>query len=152
MSTLDGKNIFEVLVAEKHGGQRYGDGSDYIDHLFRVAFAFIGKEDNTLYAAALMHDILEDTDATRDEIAGWTSKAVADIVVVLTRREDETYREYIARVAENKEATQIKLMDLLDNLSNCVLQIAGGNTQKDWMGMADRYAKAAQQLLGAVEW
>lgn len=64
---------------------------------------------------ALLHDILEDTDTTEDEIP----EEYREDVITLTRKDTETYFEYILRVSEGSDrAVTVKLLDLKDHLDN----------------------------------
>jgi (p)ppGpp synthase/HD superfamily hydrolase len=67
--------------------------------------------------AAVLHDVVEDSDWTlamlQDE--GF-SQVVLDAVDSLTRREDESYEAYIARLAPNPLARMVKIVDLEDNM------------------------------------
>ncbi len=64
---------------------------------------------------ALLHDILEDTDTTEEEIP----EEYREDIVTLTRKDTETYSEYIERVSKGSErAIIVKLLDIADHLSN----------------------------------
>jgi guanosine-3',5'-bis(diphosphate) 3'-pyrophosphohydrolase len=84
-------SLFEVLVyaAQLHQYQRRGgyDRLPYINHLIKVTNTLIqiGREtDETLLSAAILHDAIEDTEATHASIAARFGTAVADIVEELT--------------------------------------------------------------------
>lgn len=105
------------LARHFHDGQKYGDGP-YINHPIRVAARI---DDPLLQAAALLHDTLEDTEATDAGLIGsGVNPGVVEIVRILTRDEEgEDYKDYIERIIESgsQYAMKIKLSDLLDNLS-----------------------------------
>lgn len=92
-------------------------GKPYIYHLIRVAEFF--KEDNLLSSTALLHDILEDTEITEDELEelGYDN-FVVDTVNILTKRPHEDYNDYIDRIisSNNIFAMMIKMSDLEDNM------------------------------------
>lgn len=69
---------------------------------------------------ALLHDAIEDGDVTREDLleAGLWDEEV-EAIDAITRRQNERYMDYIARVAENPLATQVKLADLFVNLKRC---------------------------------
>jgi (p)ppGpp synthase/HD superfamily hydrolase len=69
--------------------------------------------------AAVLHDVIEDTDVTLADlqIAGYP-RPVIDAVDCLTHRDGETYARYIERVATDPLATIVKVADLRDNLRN----------------------------------
>ena len=127
---------------EKHQGQTYPRKDTewaYMTHCIRVAEPFV---ETPLYAPALLHDVVEDTDATITEIVKSFDAKTAEIVEALTRSEGETYTEYIERVKRNEDATAIKLVDLADNLMHCLRPDAPEFTHS----LIDRYLKAIRQL------
>ena len=124
----------------KHRGQEYRDGQPYVHHCQRVAAPFY--ENDVLYAAAILHDVLEDTDATLRDVQKRFGVNVSEIVLVLTRNEQETYAEYIERVKLHSDARKIKLMDLGDNLAHCLRP----DELECRRGLIDRYTKAIREL------
>ena len=70
-------------------------------------------------AVAVLHDVLEDTAVTAEELREANlSSEVVDAVTALTRRSGQTYEQYIEQVAGNAIARSVKLADLADNLAN----------------------------------
>lgn len=67
-------------------------------------------------AVAYLHDVLEDTNVTVDELRNMFSNEIVDGVITLTHRKDESYFEYISRVSTSKLAKKVKAADLLHNL------------------------------------
>lgn len=112
-----------VFAMIRHGDQRYGDRL-YETHLRAVAdlVAEAGGSDAQL-AAAWLHDILEDTATTRDELAADFGHEVAALVWAVTS-DGPTRAEKIAGVARKIEVTPgaglIKLADRLANVTSCV--------------------------------
>ena len=74
--------------------------------------------DEVSKAAAVLHDVLEDSDMTADDLrrAG-ISEAVVWAVVCLTRNKGETYSDFIDRIRPEPVARLIKLADIEDNLN-----------------------------------
>ena len=69
--------------------------------------------------AAVLHDVLEDTPMTVDELrAERLPGEVIDAIIVLTRCDGTSYEEYIERVALNPIARAVKAADIADNLAN----------------------------------
>ena len=102
------------IAANAHAGQTRWDGSDYIDHPVRVSTALLT---DAAVATALLHDVLEDTNTTAADLeAAGISREVIEAVEALTRRDEETYAEFIERAAGNELARAVKLADLADNL------------------------------------
>ncbi len=102
------------LCLVKHAGQVDKEGKPYLGHIARVAGEFYDE----CAVIGLLHDIVEDTDVTPDELLqkGFT-KEIVDAVVAITRKEDESYETYIERVGKNELARKVKMADLEDNMN-----------------------------------
>ncbi|RMH23782.1 MAG: HD domain-containing protein [Planctomycetota bacterium] len=127
-----------------HAGQTRHDGvTPYAAHAVRVALTvrdLFGCEDETAVAAALLHDVIEDTPADYDDLHERFGAAVADTVAALTkdmrRPEPQREAEYDrALAAAGWRAALVKLADTYDNL--CDLS-APGKRQR----MLDRCRRA----------
>ena len=71
-----------------------------------------------MFAAAVLHDVVEDSAITIADIRKAFNPFVAEIVDSLSRREGEVYlTDYIPRVKQNQFAAAIKIADLEDNLN-----------------------------------
>lgn len=68
--------------------------------------------------AAVLHDTIEDTETTYEELEGEFGADVAVVVECLTHRKGESYAEYIQRVKANPDAIAVKLADIADNLGD----------------------------------
>ncbi len=101
------------LVFEAHAGQFDKSGLPYVLHPIVVASQMT---DITSTAVALLHDVIEDTKYTADDLlALGFSKEVVDAVVLLTHSSDEPYMDYINRIKQNPVARAVKLADLKHN-------------------------------------
>lgn len=113
--------IARAIAHIAHRKQKYGKAS-YTYHVGGVAKLVHDQTigDDTLVAAAWLHDVLEDTDITSQELAdAGVSMHVIAIVQLLTRRLKEPYANYItSRVATHRGAVKIKLADLEFNLAH----------------------------------
>ncbi len=103
------------FAAEKHAGNKRKNGDNFIIHPIRVSQEV---KTETQKAIALLHDILEDTETTYEELKGVFGVEIAHTVLVLTKTENETYEEYIERVRTNPDAVAVKIADIADNLSD----------------------------------
>ena len=103
-----------TLAAEAHKGQTDKAGSPYILHPLRVMFA-VTTDDERM--AAVMHDVVEDTPFSLDDLrdAGFP-EAVVSAVEALSRREGESYDDFVRRAAGNTVARAVKLADIEDNM------------------------------------
>jgi (p)ppGpp synthase/HD superfamily hydrolase len=89
-----------------------------IEHALEVASPFLRDGFWHHALTALLHDVLEDTDLTEEFLrTRWVPADIANAVVALTRREDETYDDYVLRAARHPIARNVKLEDLKANLA-----------------------------------
>jgi guanosine-3',5'-bis(diphosphate) 3'-pyrophosphohydrolase len=118
-----------TFAARMHHGQTRKDGrTPYIAHPFRVAMTVrdvFGVDDPVALAAALLHDVIEDTTADYDDLEKRFGTAVADVVAALTKdmrmREDEREAAYDRQLAAAPwQARLVKLADVYDNVSDCL--------------------------------
>jgi (p)ppGpp synthase/HD superfamily hydrolase len=120
-----------------HEGQVDRSGAPYILHPLRVAFSLVGVAPEAGVIAALLHDVVEDTEMTLDDIDKVFGTYVAEIVDALTRRDGESYDDFIARVQEHPVATIVKIADIRDNLTR---------TESLPKSLAGRYGRALLRL------
>ena len=108
---------------------------DLKNHVLRVA-TYASRHGKIYYLVGLLHDIIEDTDTTLDELP----EGIRDDIDALTRRSDETYFEYINRIKNygSNRAITVKLYDIKDHLQ-----------QKDTLSksLENRYLKARDILM-----
>src|SRR5919109_1332407 len=117
-----------AFASARHEGQQRRSGEDFILHPLGVAriLADLGRDDATL-AAALIHDVVEDTHATVEEIRAEFGDDVATLVEGVTKltriqfqsREQaqaENYRKMVMAMAEDYRVILIKLADRLHNM------------------------------------
>jgi len=125
--------IFEAIkfASEKHKLQKRKDdaGTPYINHPLGVArnISFLnslqGKEKTDTVIGALLHDTVEDTDTTFDEIEIRFSKEVADIVMEVTNRSDLDGDDSKAWELERAktlslQASLIRISDKIENIKD----------------------------------
>jgi (p)ppGpp synthase/HD superfamily hydrolase len=131
-----------ALAVNAHRGQQEMNGNPYILHPLRLMLAVSGED---AQIAAVLHDVVEDTPVTLDDLraAGFADHVVA-AVDHLTRREDETYAEFIERIQPHDLARRVKLADLRDNMNILRLPEVG---QRD-LARLQRYRAAWRTLTG----
>jgi (p)ppGpp synthase/HD superfamily hydrolase len=101
------------IAARAHAGQVDKAGQPYVLHPLRMMLAVTTPEARM---AAVLHDVVEDTAVTLDELrAEGFPASVLEAVEALTKREGEDYEAFIRRVAPNPIAREVKLADLRDN-------------------------------------
>jgi (p)ppGpp synthase/HD superfamily hydrolase len=109
---LLGKAI--AIAAQAHQGQLDKFGAPYISHPIRLMMQMDSYEEKM---AAILHDIVEDTDWTLEDLkAEGFPQTVVDAVDGLTHREAESYTAYVKRAKTNPIARKVKLADLEDNM------------------------------------
>ncbi|MBO3356132.1 GTP pyrophosphokinase [Clostridium perfringens] len=103
-----------IFATEKHMGQIDKSGQPYILHPLRVMNNCSNIETKIV---AVLHDILEDTDAAKEDLLEFLPEYLVDAIVSITKINNEAYEDYLERVSSNYYATQVKLMDLKDNMN-----------------------------------
>jgi (p)ppGpp synthase/HD superfamily hydrolase len=110
---------FAVLA---HGDQKYGDEFPYALHLQTVESVLIrfGVIDETLLAAGWLHDTLEDTDATYEEVVTLFGEEITNIVATVTEPKGMTRKERHAvthpKIKQNPKAIIVKLADRISHV------------------------------------
>lgn len=98
----------------QHAGQRDKNGDAYFMHPMRVALKCQTDEEKIV---ALLHDVLEDTDYTVDNLRSESfPDHIIDAVACITKDRKESYEDFIHRVKTNSLARVVKIHDLEDNL------------------------------------
>ena len=134
-----------ILAANAHMDQLDKGGNPYILHPVRV---MLGCKTLDEKIVAMLHDTLEDSDLTAEDLLNeGFSTNIVDAVVCLTRDKNEDYMEHIQQVAKNPLATAVKLSDLADNMD---LNRLPGLTPKDFQRL-ERYLRAKLVLEDAQQ-
>lgn len=134
MNVFSSADLVRVLdackyAAECHGSQKRRSGAPYIVHPFTIAssLAELGQC-TTVIVAAILHDVLEDTDATSMSIERKFGLGVVELVVELTNDPVELERmgktDYLCKKVAtiSADALTIKLADRLDNISDITIE------------------------------
>jgi len=116
------------MSAQAHQGQKRLSGDDFVSHSVAVATILAEQQmDTTTIAAALLHDVVEDSDITLDRLRRDFGNEVADLVDGLTKistlnfrstaeEQAENYRKLLMSVARDARVIIIKLADRLHNM------------------------------------
>jgi len=133
-----------ALAVDAHGGVLDKSGQPYILHPLRVIFRCQGEVERIV---AVLHDVVEDTGRTFDDIRklGFSEEVIAALDCV-TKRDGETYEQFVERAAANPIARKVKLADLEDNMD---VRRLPGVEQKDWERM-QKYLRAWKRLGGSM--
>lgn len=131
------------LAARHHAGQVDKAGQPYILHPLRVMF---GVKTLDQRMVAVMHDIVEDTPITLDDLrAEGFSPAVVGAVEALTKQKGEERLHAAKRAAANDIARAVKLSDVRDNMD---LSRIPNPTERDRERLGE-YAKVLELLQAA---
>jgi guanosine-3',5'-bis(diphosphate) 3'-pyrophosphohydrolase len=117
-----------AFACERHADQRRRTGEDFITHPVEVAKICAGlRLDTETLCAALLHDTVEDTSASLDQVAGLFGDSVAQLVDGVTKltgitfqsrdeSQAENYRKMMVAMATDLRVILIKLADRLHNM------------------------------------
>jgi (p)ppGpp synthase/HD superfamily hydrolase len=130
-------------AAKLHEGQVDKAGQPYILHPLRVMSKM---ETEAHRIAAVLHDTVEDCGVSLGAVEATFGREIGAAVDALSRREGETYTDFIARCGRNKLATIVKLADLRDNMD---LGRLGRKPTPADKRRAHKYAQAKKQLRAA---
>lgn len=129
------------IAREAHAGQLDKSGKSYIDHPLRVMARVEGTHARM---AAVLHDVIEDTPVTADDLrAHGCPDDVVTAVIALSKIEGEAMPDYLRRVAVNPIAVQVKRADIADNTDPVRLDALDAGTRNRLRG---KYAEAVRLL------
>ena len=128
------------IATKAHRGQFDKVGIDYIEHPIYVASQVDSEEEK---AVALLHDVIEDSSVTADELlnAG-LPETVVTAVQILSKKKGQAYQTYLKTVKSNPLARAVKLADLKHNSDLSRLETI---TDKDLEGL-EKYKKTIDYL------
>lgn len=103
-----------ALAVEIHSGQQNRYGEPEILHALRVMLRLEGE---IAQMVGVLHDVIEDSDLTLDDLRnkGYAAEIVAAMDGV-TRRDNESYDEFVERNLQHPLSRQVRLADLEDKL------------------------------------
>ena len=147
-----------------HEGQLRKDGSPYITHPLEVAHlvAELGLDADSIMAA-LLHDTIEDTDATHEEVAKRFSETVADLVEGVTKltkvkytsteeKQMENLRKMLMAMAQDVRVILIKICDRVHNIRTLEYQTEKKQREKA-LETLEIYAPIAHRLgMQRIKW
>lgn len=100
------------ICFDAHKEQTDKSGLPYVFHPFHLADQM---KDEYSTCAALLHDVIEDTDVTLDDLRGEFPPEVTEALELLTHDDGTPYEEYILRLRDNPIARAVKRADLRHN-------------------------------------
>src|ERR1700730_15814519 len=117
-----------VYAMKAHGAQKRASGDPYLSHPLEVAGILTDlKLDDATIVAAVLHDTIEDTAATREEIDNVFGKEIGALVEGLTKlrrldlvskpaQQAENFRKLLLAIADDVRVLLVKLADRLHNM------------------------------------
>ena len=163
---VDTKRLYDAFAYadNAHSGQLRKDGSPYITHPLAVAEIAAELElDTDSIIAALLHDTIEDTDTTYDDIAKLFGKTVAELVDGVTKltrvqyvskeeEQMENLRKMLMAMAKDIRVILVKICDRLHNMRTMNYQTPKKQREKALETM-EIYAPLAHRLgMQRVKW
>lgn len=143
------------FAANKHRNQRRkdADASPYINHPLNLAHILVsegGISNHTVLAAALLHDTVEDTDTTIEELEQEFGSAIASIVAEVTddKSLEKAERKRLQILKSSGKSESAKLVKLADKISN--LRDIANCPPADWSAerMREYFDWAAEVVSG----
>ncbi len=147
-----------VFAMKAHGSQKRASGDPYFSHPLEVASILTEmKMDSASIATALLHDTVEDTGATEDEIRRLFGEEVARLVMGVTKlgrlefqsdkaHQAENFRKLIVAMAEDIRVLLIKLADRLHNMRTLYFLKSAEKRRQKAAETLDIYAPLAERM------
>ena len=133
-----------IIAYNAHMNQFDKAGVPYIYHPIHLAEQMDTEAE---CIAALLHDVVEDTEITMEYLEKEFPGEVIDALKLLTHDDNEDYMEYVGRIKNNPIARKVKLADLGHNSDLSRLEYAG---KKD-IERVQKYKRAAEILKSSGE-
>ena len=95
-----------------HKDQLDKSGMPYVYHPFHLAEQM---DDEYSTCVALLHDVVEDTNITLDDLSRFFPKEVIDAIALMTHDDSVPYLDYVKKIKTNPIASKVKLADLRHN-------------------------------------
>ena len=130
------------LCFKAHKDQVDKSGMPYVFHPFHVAEQMT---DEVTTIVALLHDVVEDTDYTLEDIAAeGFGEDILKAVALMTHEDDVPYLDYVAKLKDNPIARAVKLADLAHNSDLSRI----GEVDEETRERLEKYQKAIALLKG----
>lgn len=128
------------LCFEAHKEQVDKSGLPYVFHPFHLAEQMQTEETTVV---ALLHDLVEDTDYTIEDLTGMEfSKNITDAIALMTHTADVAYMDYVRKIKNNPIAKAVKLADLKHNSDLTRLDVVDEKA----LNRREKYLKAIELL------
>lgn len=132
------------IAYDAHHGTLDDSGLPYIFHPYHLAEQM---DDEITTCVALLHDVVEDTDVTMDQLEGEFPSEVIDALRLMTHEDGVDYFDYVRAISANPVAKAVKLADIAHNSDET--RMIGTDVPKETLERWRRkYAKAREILEG----
>ncbi|MCM1529859.1 MAG: HD domain-containing protein [Alistipes sp.] len=131
------------LAYAAHHGQTDCNGVPYIFHPFHVAEQMT---DEISVCVALLHDVVEDTSVTLDDLRREFPNEIVRAVSLLTHNSSDDYCEYIQKIKQDQYARAVKIADVLHNSDQSRMVDPDAVSEKKKNHWKEKYAKALELL------
>lgn len=135
-----------AIAHEAHEGQKDKSGRDYVTaHVADVArrVTTTGEYDPTAVAVAWLHDTIEDTPLTENDLRHMFPPPIVEAVAAITHYPHESRWDYYRRVKANPIALRVKLADIASNTDPARMALLDGKTRGR---LSEKYATALEVL------
>lgn len=133
------------LAYAAHHGQTDKSGQPYIFHPYHLAEQMT---DEVSACVALLHDVVEDTELTIEELEREFPKEVTEALRLLTHQAGTDYFDYVRAIRKNPVAMRVKLADLAHNSDEARFAGCGEIPAEQLAKWREKYAKARAILEG----
>ena len=128
------------LCFDTHKDQVDKSGMPYVFHPFHLAEQM---DDEISTVCALLHDVVEDSETTLDDLSNMGfPKEVIEVLSLLTHADDVPYMDYVREIKKNTIATKVKIADLKHNSDSTRVECADERMLERWK----KYAEAIRIL------
>jgi len=131
------------LALEAHENQKDKAGEEYILHPIRVMQSVEFKDEKVV---ALLHDVVEDSSKSFEDLEEHFSEGIVSAVRCVTKKENESYSQFVGRAKSNSIAREVKMADIRDNMDLGRLEEV---TEAD-LDRMKKYHKGLKYLEGGV--
>ena len=131
------------LAYDAHQGQTDKSGLPYIFHPFHLAEQM---KDEVTVCIALLHDVVEDTDITIEELETEFPEEVTEALKLLAHDKATDYSDYIMKIKESPAAREVKLADLRHNSDISRIRDKSIRSSEKTLQRIEKYRKAIALL------
>ena len=146
METCQMEDLAWKIATESFKNKVDKGSKPYLDHMKRIVFYMNENQetqDEELNCIAILHDLIEDCEEWKiSNLIPLFTERIITAVDILTKKEKQSYNNYLELIASNRDAVCVKLNDLKDNMDITRLNEV---TDKDTKRL-DKYLQAHKYL------